>query len=221
MMVIIAKPMMVVIVKGAALAEGVKRRMIEQAALSLASKGLQRTSFTEVLEASGAPRGSLYHHFPGGKEELILAALDLTCEWAMNKMASSPGASAVETAQSFLDLWRGVLLRSDFGAGCAVAAVTVAAEAPDLVARTTEIFRKWRLHLSCMLQQGGVAAPRADALATMLIAGGEGAVLLARAERSIEPFEQTERMLVELIAEEAGAKRRTRRRERKGSSPAR
>ena len=52
MMVVIAKPMMTIIVKGAALAEGVKRRMIEQAALSLASKGLQRTSFAEVLEAA-------------------------------------------------------------------------------------------------------------------------------------------------------------------------
>jgi uncharacterized membrane protein YqgA involved in biofilm formation len=129
--------------------------------------------------------------------------------------------SAVEVTKTFLDLWRGVLLRSDFGAGCAVAAVTVAADAPDLVAHTAKIFRDWREHLASILQQGGVAEPRATALATMLIAACEGAVLLARAERSIEPFEQTAKMLLELIEEDAGAKRRTRRPDRKGSSPAR
>ena len=101
MMVIIAKPMIVVIVKGAALAEGVKRRMIEQAALSLASKGLQRTSFTEVLEASGAPRGSLYHHFPGGKDELILAALDPTGEWAINRMGVLAGLQCCRDSAVF------------------------------------------------------------------------------------------------------------------------
>ncbi len=64
--------MMIVIVKGTAMADGVKQRMIREAALALARKGLQRASFSEVLEASGAPRGSLYHHFPGGKGELVL-----------------------------------------------------------------------------------------------------------------------------------------------------
>ncbi len=58
--------MKVVIVKGARVSDGVKQRMIREAALALARKGLQRASFAEVLEASGAPRGSLYHHFPGG-----------------------------------------------------------------------------------------------------------------------------------------------------------
>ena len=42
----------------------------------LAQKGVQGTSFMDVLEATGAPRGSLYHHFPGGKDELVLAAMD-------------------------------------------------------------------------------------------------------------------------------------------------
>jgi hypothetical protein len=92
-------------------------------------------------------------------------------------------------------------------AGCAVAAVTVAAEAPDLAARSAKIFRDWRTHLSFLLQKGGVAAPRATALATTLISCCEGAVILARAERSIEPFEQTATTLVRLIAEDSGVKR--------------
>src|ERR1700735_3507260 len=101
--------------------------MIELTAVLLARKGLQGTSFSEVLEASGAPRGSLYHHFPGGKDELVLAAVGLAGEqalYAMERMAGKPGG---EVASAFLGLWRMVLERSDFRAGCAALAVTVAA----------------------------------------------------------------------------------------------
>ncbi|HAM27085.1 MAG TPA: TetR/AcrR family transcriptional regulator, partial [Microbacteriaceae bacterium] len=45
--------------------------MAEGAALLLAKHGLQGTSFSEVLELTGAPRGSVYHHFPNGKNQLI------------------------------------------------------------------------------------------------------------------------------------------------------
>ncbi len=74
--------MMVVIVKGTSVtiamrtalaASDIKQRMIEQAVILLAKKGLQGASFSEMLQASSAPRGSLYHHFPGGKDELVLA----------------------------------------------------------------------------------------------------------------------------------------------------
>jgi len=59
------------------MARDTRQKMIERAAILLAQKGLQGASFSEVLEASGAPRGSLYHHFPGGKDELVLAAVAL------------------------------------------------------------------------------------------------------------------------------------------------
>ena len=51
--------------------------MIESAVVLLAKQGYRATSFDAVLERSKAPRGSIYHHFPGGKDELIAAAIDL------------------------------------------------------------------------------------------------------------------------------------------------
>jgi AcrR family transcriptional regulator len=189
--------------QGGSVAESVKQRMIVQAAQSLASKGLQRTSFSEVLEASGAPRGSLYHHFPGGKDELVLAALDVAGAWAMQQLESAPTKTANQVAEAFLDLWGGVLARSDFNAGCAVAAVTVAADAPDLVARAAAIFRDWRARVAAQFVRVGVDAARAAQWATLLIAACEGAVLLARAEKSMEPFERTADMLLRVIAAEA------------------
>ena len=193
--------MMTTIVKGEVLASDVKRRMIEQAALSLARKGLQRTSFSEVLDASGAPRGSLYHHFPGGKDELILAALDMAGAYALQRLEATPDHSTVGVATAFLDLWRGVLLRSNFEAGCAVAAVAVAAGAPDLLARAGAVFLAWRERLARLLALSGLSEPRALSLASLLIAACEGAVLLARAERSMAPFDAVAETLLRLAAE--------------------
>ncbi|MFT4099145.1 MAG: TetR/AcrR family transcriptional regulator [Rhodoblastus sp.] len=163
--------------------------MIEQAALSLARRGLQRTSFSEVLEAAGAPRGSLYHHFPGGKDELVLGALQAAGDFALAAVEGGAGKPAAEIAAAFADVWRTILIRSDFGAGCAIAAVTVAADSPDLLDRTGAIFRAWTARLAALLTEGGVSPERALALAVTLIAALEGGVLLARAQRSMEPFE--------------------------------
>ena len=50
--------------------ENVRSNMVEGAVRLLASRGVEGTSFSEVLAAADAPRGSVYHHFPGGKSEL-------------------------------------------------------------------------------------------------------------------------------------------------------
>jgi TetR/AcrR family transcriptional repressor of lmrAB and yxaGH operons len=166
-----------------------RQKMIERTAVLLARKGLQGTSFTEILEASGAPRGSLYHHFPGGKEELVLAAIGLAGDRALGLLDQLSGAPADKVAATFLSMWRSVLERSDFGAGCAVAAVTVAADSPDLVQRASQIFRDWRAKLAELLVQGGIVPDRAPGLAATLISASEGAVILARAEHSFVPFD--------------------------------
>ncbi|TAJ46087.1 MAG: TetR/AcrR family transcriptional regulator [Herbiconiux sp.] len=167
----------------------IKQRMIDSTALLLAKRGLQGTSFSEIIEASGAPRGSLYHHFPGGKDELVLAAVGAAGERAMAVLEQLSGRSAVDVATAFLALWRSVLTRSEFSAGCAVAAVTVAADSNELLDRAGGVFRGWRHSLSDLLTAGGVDERRAQALAASLIAAGEGAVVLSRAERSLEPFD--------------------------------
>lgn len=175
--------------KKPALAGNIKQTMIERTAVLLARKGLQGSSFSEILEASGAPRGSLYHHFPGGKDELVLAALEYTGNQALAVLDRQSGKPPREVAETFLSLWRTVLARSDFSAGCAVVAVTVAAESPELRARAAEILGGWRERLVTLFVAGGIPKKKARALAASLVAACEGAVILARAERSFEPFD--------------------------------
>ena len=171
------------------MAGNIKQTMIERTAVLLAKKGLQGASFSEILEASGAPRGSLYHHFPGGKDELVLAALEHAADQALGVLDRLSGKPAREVAEGFLSLWRSVLARSDFSAGCAVVAVTVAAESEDLRARAAEILRSWREKLVTLFVAGGIPKKKARAVAASLVAACEGAVILARAERSFEPFD--------------------------------
>jgi len=180
-------------------ANDIKQRMVDQAVRLLAMKGLQGASFSEVLEASGAPRGSLYHHFPGGKEELVLAAMVTAGDRALAFLDGLQGKSAADVTRSFLGLWRMVLERSNLGAGCAVVAVTVAADSPALLDGAARVFGAWRECLAIRLAEGGLPAQQAPDIAALLISASEGAVALARAERSFEPFDRTARQLQALV----------------------
>ena len=72
----------------------------------LATKGVEGTSFAEVLEATDSPRGSVYHHFPGGKPELLHAALDLASERGLAAMEATRGQPLAVVIERFLALWR-------------------------------------------------------------------------------------------------------------------
>lgn len=174
-----------------------RARMIDSAVALLATRGLQATSFSEVLEHSGAPRGSVYHHFPGGKDELVGAAVDLAGERAILTLEAHEGESARAIAELFIGMWRALLTATQFRAGCSVAAVTVAADDAHQLDRAGAVFRAWRATLARLLAAGGAEHPERSAAA--LIAGCEGAVIMARAERSIEPFELAAADLLERI----------------------
>ena len=166
-----------------------RRKMIESAVTLLALRGLEGTAFSDVLERSGAPRGSIYHHFPDGKEQLVEAAIELAGERALAVLDALHGSPPKAVTVAFFDLWRAVLVRSNLRAGCAVLAVTVATDSPDLLDEAASIFRAWRGLIAELFIEGGMTGDAAARLAATLVAASEGAVVVSRAERSLEPFE--------------------------------
>jgi AcrR family transcriptional regulator len=168
----------------------VRQRMIESAVVLLAKQGYRATSFDAVLDRAKAPRGSIYHHFPGGKDQLIAAAIDLAGARAISVLDALEGRSPPEIVDGFMAMWRSVLERSDMTAGCSVLAVTVSAESADLLARAGDIFRAWRQRLAELFESGGVSPATAASFAATLVAASEGAVGLSRAERSLAPFDE-------------------------------
>lgn len=187
------------------MAGDVRDRMVNGAMALLAQRGLQATSFSELVAATGAPRGSLYHHFPGGKDELIGAAVDRAGELLVQALESVAGQPAEVVVERYLAIWRAVLTRSNCESGCAVLAVTVATDSPALLAHATAVFRAWREHLIDLLHRGGLTATQAKRFANLLIAAAEGAVVLSRADQSLEPFEAVARQLLELVRSELRA----------------
>lgn len=177
----------------------VRDRMVAGAVRLLAQRGLQATSFSSVLAETSAPRGSIYHHFPGGKEELVTAAIEATQAHALRLIDQDMGASAIEVTQSFLAAWRALLTYTDFAAGCALVAVTVAAETDGLRLRAAEAFRAWQEKLASALQAGGLDAATAAPTATLLLAATEGAVVICRAEHDMGPFEVVAAQLIEHV----------------------
>lgn len=182
----------------------VRKQMVEGAMAMLGRRGLQATSFSEVLAATGAPRGSLYHHFPDGKNQLVAAAVDRAGEVLADAMQVVSGQPAEAVVARFLAVWRMVLTRSQCEAGCAVLAVTVASDSAELLSHATSVFRLWRERLAELLRQGGLPAAQARSFATVLIASAEGAVVLSRADQSMEPFETVAQQLMEQVKEQVG-----------------
>jgi AcrR family transcriptional regulator len=178
--------------------------MVASAVDLLARRGLQATSFSEVLEDSGAPRGSVYHHFPGGKDQMIDSALDAAGSRAIELIERKAGAPAVDVAAWFLHIWREVLIRGKFEAGCAVLAVAVAADSPELLEHTARVFRTWRKRLAELLEQGGLSSVDASRFAAVLVASSEGAVVMARAEQSLEPFDLVAEQLLAQVRQLSG-----------------
>ena len=175
----------------------VRKKMIVGATQLLARRGLQATSFAEVLEHTGAPRGSVYHHFPEGKDQMVGEAVDLAGDYLAALLEQRAGASALQVAEHFLAIWRGVLAQSRCESGCAVLAVAVATDSPALLNRAAEVFRRWRQRLAELLEQGGLARKEARRFATTLVAAAEGAVVMSRAEQDMEPFETVAKALLE------------------------
>jgi len=175
-------------------------RMIESAIVLLAKQGYRATSFDAVIERANAPRGSIYHHFPGGKDELIAAAIDLAGERAIAVVDGMKGQSAPDVVDGFMAMWRLVLDKSSFEAGCSVLAITVSAETPQLRAHAGQIFVSWREELAEALEAGGIDHEAADRFAATLIAASEGAVALSRAQDSFEPFDDVATVLRSMAA---------------------
>lgn len=174
-----------------------RERMIRSAAVLMREHGVEGMSFAQVIEHSGAPRGSIYHHFPGGKAQLVEEAT----RWAGDFIAKRTAVALAEHgALAMLDdseqFWGDVLGGSDYASGCPVVAATLEGErTPAARVAAAEAFGKWEEQFAAALCRDGVPDGRAHALATMVFAGIEGGVIMARAQRSMAPLE---RVLTEL-----------------------
>jgi TetR/AcrR family transcriptional repressor of lmrAB and yxaGH operons len=157
----------------------------------LAEKGYAGMELRDVAERGKAPRGSIYHHFPGGKVQLAREAAELegtTIRDTIERSLEERGLK--ETLALFGDVFRRRVVDYPERIGCPVAAVALARpEDPGLATAATAAFQSWERPISAALRDEGVSAKDAETFAGLVVSTVEGALLRARAAGSKEPLD--------------------------------
>jgi AcrR family transcriptional regulator len=169
--------------------------MVRAAAELIRTKGVSGTGMREVVNVAEAPRGSLQHYFPGGKDQLVAEALlwmgsvaARRVEWVLESLdPPSPAALLAGT----VELWRNEFVDVGYEGGCPLvaAAADVAATNGQLRDVIRRAFEAWQDPLAQGLVRTGVPVERARSLATVLISALEGAIVLSRIRRDVESLD--------------------------------
>ncbi|MGK8520825.1 TetR/AcrR family transcriptional regulator [Nocardia asteroides] len=178
-----------------------RERMVAGAADMIRRRGLNATSVRELAKHAQAPLGSTYHYFPGGKSQLAAEAVRFVDARVARKLADGLRAGPVAGVWSFVDLWREVIVQSDYQAGCPVLAVSIEDPGDDDQPQraAAAAFENWTGLLAGSLREHGASDLDAEQTATLIVAAVEGTVAMCRVERSTRPLDQTVDRLEMLI----------------------
>lgn len=169
-----------------------REQFLKTTARLLRERGYSATGMADIVSEGGSPKGSLYFHFPGGKEELASLALadagQETCDAIRSALFNSK--TTQEGVAQVFAMVAAELERSSFRAGCPIG--TVAAEAPQVpqvLAAVAESFDNWQSVIKERLVLAGLQSRRAERMAEFILALFEGSLVLAKARRSTKPLE--------------------------------
>jgi len=188
-----------------------KVKMVQAAKQLMRERGFHATAFSDVLKLSGAPRGSVYFHFPDGKTQLAVAAAEAHAHDQVEIIdrAAEDSSSAAELVERYVDLGRDGMVASDYSRGCAIAplvtegATQESAEIGETGRRTfAEMIDRLAFHFITF----GVDRSAARTLADAVIAGIEGAMITSRARRSPAPYDAVKTTLTAYAASVSGRK---------------
>jgi TetR/AcrR family transcriptional repressor of lmrAB and yxaGH operons len=180
-----------------------KEKTVVAAVKLFSQRGYHGTALNDILDAGGSPRGSLYFHFPRGKEEIGEAASGLAGEAVRQVIANA--AETSDNIENFLtsivQAMASNLERSGYSEGCPIATVALetAAQSEILGAAARTAFQSWEQELKRGLERFGMKTGDADLVATTVLSQIEGALLLARTYRNLEPMHRAE-TAVKLLA---------------------
>ncbi|WP_298243919.1 TetR/AcrR family transcriptional regulator [uncultured Bradyrhizobium sp.] len=188
-------------------------KMIAGAADLMSRRGVNATSMRDVVRHTATPRGSISHHFPDGKRQLIAEAVIFAgAEVATPLEKAMRDRGVIDGLRAFIASWRRRLQATGFEAGCPVLAVAVdryVGEASDkddeaaqqhLLDLADGVFTQWRQIMRAALLREGLAEERAERLATLVVASIEGTVAMCRAKRSTDALDQVQTELETILA---------------------
>jgi AcrR family transcriptional regulator len=174
---------------------GPRERMVFSAAQLIRRQGVAATGLREVVAQAGAPRGSLQHYFPGGKDQLMAEAAQWAGRYAAKRIERFVAGMAKPTPAGLFGAmvaqWRDEFRADGFDGGCPVAASVADCAYDNAKVRraASDAFAGWTGAVADALRGMGVPYRRAESMATLMVSSLEGAVLMARAERDVRPLD--------------------------------
>ncbi|MFI6047583.1 TetR/AcrR family transcriptional regulator [Nocardia sp. NPDC051321] len=177
------------------------RRRIEVAACELLARhGYHGFGLKALSEAAGLPYGSIYHHFPGGKEEIAVAAITGTGTLTGRMIRQAP-TDVFATTTTIFDFMVGKLAASAWDDGCPIGtpALDGGSDVETIRAACASAFEEMEQAFAGMLAELGLSAQDAGELATTVVAAYEGATMLARVRRSEAPLHTVAAAMERLI----------------------
>jgi TetR/AcrR family transcriptional repressor of lmrAB and yxaGH operons len=172
------------------MARDTRDRMLAATALLLHRQGYHATGLNQILAESGAPKGSMYFHFPGGKEQLVAEAVVAAGAWLDHHLASHEPAATLDALDAHLDDVATALAESDYAVGCPIATVAleVAPHSAAVGDACAEALDRLIDRIASWLERDGAGAAAAAATAQLVYVAIEGALVLAKARRSTAPL---------------------------------
>jgi TetR/AcrR family transcriptional regulator, lmrAB and yxaGH operons repressor len=178
-----------------------RQRLIVAMQTALASRGFNGMGLNELLALAGAPKGVMYHHFPGGKTELALAAIELSTEQMLAQLAKvmSKSDSPAQAIQMWFDASYKILSAKNYEMGCPFAATALESTPNDIELRQaiSSSFASVRNALSKALEKSKV--PNSRPLAALIISAYEGALMQARVAQSAQPLKDALAALIPML----------------------
>tara|TARA_R110002012_G_scaffold26473_4_gene85956 strand:+ start:1370 stop:1963 length:594 start_codon:yes stop_codon:yes gene_type:complete len=177
-----------------------RTRLINTMQISLQRNGLHGTGLTELLSLAKAPKGSLYHHFPGGKEELAMAAIAQTADQLERFFSRlfSEHADPLDAVAHWIQSALRRIEASEFSLGCPLAAAALDSGPEDLDLRlaVNNAFNRVHRQFSAHISAAGYPGDYSEDLSALLFSSYEGGLIMARAAGDTLPLERAFRALL-------------------------
>lgn len=164
-----------------------RQRFIDAAADLFHTRGYHATGLNQLVSAGGAPKGSLYFHFPGGKEQLAAEAVAQSGRQLRDMLAAALARGDIDAV---FDALANLLEESDFQRGCPIATVALdaASDSEKIRDACVDGFCSWQSVIEQFLLARGIDPGRAQHLSTVALAMIEGGLLLAKTQRDVTPL---------------------------------
>jgi TetR/AcrR family transcriptional repressor of lmrAB and yxaGH operons len=178
-------------------------RLVAAMLNALRRKGYYGVGLSELLTEAAAPKGVLYHHFPGGKSELAIVAIQTVVSHMTGGLQKllTRHANPAYALQAWMVSAEKLLVGSGFEQGCPLASIALESTPDDAAIRAVlaDGFASIRTHLADALQSAGIAPARSANLAALMVSAYEGALLQARVAGQVQAMQNTTEALVDLI----------------------